>query len=43
MLFVALFAICLLIPSAHGWQAVALLTAFVVVMVELLRDLQEKT
>jgi hypothetical protein len=43
MLFVALFAICLLIPTSHGWQAAALMVAFVVVMVELLRGLREKT
>jgi hypothetical protein len=43
MLFVALFALALLMPQTRGWPAVALLTAFVLVMVELLRDLKEKT
>lgn len=41
MLFVALFAICLAFPHADGWQAAALLVAFVLVMAELLRGLKE--
>jgi hypothetical protein len=43
MLFVALFALALLMPRAEGWSAVALLVAFLLVMAELLRDLKEKT
>jgi hypothetical protein len=43
MLFVALFALCLAFPHVDGWSAWALLAAFVLVMVELLRDLREKT
>lgn len=43
MLFLALFAIVLVIPHTHGRSAWALLVAFVLVMVELLRDLRERT
>lgn len=40
MLFVALIALCLVIPHVHGRHALAVLAAFVVIMVELLRDLK---
>jgi hypothetical protein len=40
MLFLALFALCLAFPHAHGWSSWALLVAFVLVMAELLRDLR---
>lgn len=43
MLFIALFAICLAFPHVDGWSAWALLLAFLLVMVELLHDLKEKT
>lgn len=38
MLFVALFAIVLAFPHVEGWSAGALLVAFLLVLVELLRD-----
>jgi hypothetical protein len=43
MLFVALFALCLVIPHLHGWQAGALILAFTIIMWHLLQDLREKT
>lgn len=42
MLFVALFALCLLFPHVHGRHALALLVAFVVVLAEILSDLKER-
>lgn len=43
MLFLALFALCLVIPQAHGRTAWALMVAFVIVTWHLLQDLREKT